>query len=163
MMAARPTWLNAICWGECLAVVAIGMEATTRSGYDTAHWSACIPPIEPPVTARRRSIPRWSTRRTWAPTMSFTVMMGNDVPYSRPVAGLTDDGPVLPWHPPITLEQMTKYLSVSNAFPGPIVLSHHPGFLSSSAYRPAAWESPERACRMRIAFVLSRLSRPYVS
>ena len=32
-----------------------------------------------------------------------------------------------PLQPPITLEQMTKYLSVSSALPGPMSMSHQPG------------------------------------
>ena len=39
---------------------------------------------------------------------------------------------MLPLHPPITLEQMTKYLSVSKALPGPIIASHQPGLSSPS-------------------------------
>ncbi len=160
MIATRPTSLKAIPWGESFDVVAIGIDAITRSGYETAHRSACIPPIEPPVTAKSLSIPRWSIRRIWARTMSWTVIIGKERPYSFPVAGLIEDGPVLPWHPPTTFEQMTKYFSVSNALPGPMVLSHQPGCLSSSAYFPAACESPESAWRIRMAFDLSRLSRP---
>ena len=34
--------------------------------------------------------------------------------------------------------QITKYLSVSKAFPGPIITSHQPGYLSSSEFLPAA-------------------------
>jgi hypothetical protein len=47
--------------------------------------------------------------------------------YGQPVAGLSDPGPVVPRHPPSTLEQITKYMFVSNALPGPIMLSHQPG------------------------------------
>ena len=57
-MACRPTSLKAICWALWRDVVAIGIAAATASGYDTAHSSACIPPIDPPVTASRRVIPR---------------------------------------------------------------------------------------------------------
>ena len=59
-----------------------------------------------------------------------------------------------PLHPPSTLEQMTKYLSVSKALPGPIMLSHQPGLLSPSCH-PAAWASPVRAWSTRIAFDFS--------
>ncbi len=59
--------------------------------------------------------------------MSPIVITGNDIAYGQPVSGLIDAGPVVPRHPPSTLEQMTKYLSVSNALPGPIMLSHQPG------------------------------------
>src|SRR5437870_13685648 len=73
-----------------------------------------------------------------------------------------DAGPVVPWHPPKTFEQMTKYLSVSNAFPGPMVLSHQPG-LPVSWLMPAACASPENACRIKIALDFEALSAPYVS
>ena len=66
------------------------------------------------------------------------------MPYSFPVAGLIELGPVVPLHPPKTLEQITKYFSVSIAFPGPITISHHPGFLSPLCH-PAACASPVRA------------------
>src|SRR3990170_679454 len=102
-------------------------------------------------------------RRLCACTMSLRVMIGKERAYGFPVAGWMEEGPVLPWHPPRTFEQITKNLSVSNALPGPIVLSHQPGLRSSAEYFPAACESPESACRMRRAFVLSRLSLPYVS
>ena len=58
-----------------------------------------------------------------------------------------------PLQPPSTLEQMTKYLSVSKALPGPIMLSHQPGLLSPSCH-PAAWASPVRAWSTRTAFDL---------
>lgn len=45
-----------------------------------------------------------------------------------PVSGLIDAGPVVPEHPPKTLDAITKYLLVSKALPGPINISHHPGF-----------------------------------
>ena len=43
-------------------------------------------------------------------------------------SGYIEDGPVDPKHPPSTFVQMTKYLFVSIAFPGPTNSSHHPGF-----------------------------------
>ena len=52
-----------------------------------------------------------------------------------------------------------KYLLVSNAFPGPIMLSHQPG-LPFSGLMPAAWASPENACSTRMAFVLAAFNRP---
>ncbi|OQB91461.1 MAG: hypothetical protein BWX86_02015 [Verrucomicrobia bacterium ADurb.Bin122] len=71
--------------------------------------------------------------------MSRTVTKGNAVPYARPVAGLIDDGPELPWQPPSTLEQTTKNLVVSMALPGPIRLFHQPGLRSLSVWMPAQW------------------------
>src|SRR6476646_3347812 len=73
-----------------------------------------------------------------------------------------DAGPVVPWHPPRTFEQMTKYLSVSNAFPGPMVLSHQPG-LPVSWLMPAACASPENACRIKMALDFEAFSAPQVS
>ena len=70
-----------------------------------------------------------------------------------------EEGPVVPWQPPRTLEQMTKYLSVSNALPGPMVLSHQPG-LPVSALMPAACASPEKACRIKMALDLLAFSSP---
>ena len=87
------------------------------------------------------------------------MITGNDIAYGQPVAGLTEDGPVVPRHPPSTLEQMTKYFSVSNALPGPIMLSHQPG-LPLSGLMPAACASPENACRIRIAFDFAAFSVP---
>jgi hypothetical protein len=60
-------------------------------------------------------------------------------------------------------EQMTKYFVVSNALPGPMTRSHHPGLRSCGVWYPAMWASPERAWTMRTA--LSRWGDrvPYVS
>jgi hypothetical protein len=89
-------------------------------------------------------------------------MTGNDIAYGEPVAGLMDAGPVVPRHPPSTFEQITKYLLVSNALPGPIMLSHQPG-LPVSGLTPAACASPENACRIRMALLFCAFSAPYVS
>jgi len=43
---------------------------------------------------------------------------------------MVEEGPVVPMHPPRMFEHITKYLSVSMALPGPITISHQPGFLS---------------------------------
>jgi hypothetical protein len=56
----------------------------------------------------------------------FHVITGNDMPYGHPVAGFIDPGPVVPRQPPSTFEQITKYLFVSHALPGPIMLSTTP-------------------------------------
>src|SRR6266481_5922740 len=93
-------------------------------------------------------------------TISRIVITGNDMAYGAPVAGLIDDGPVVPWHPPRTLEQTMKYLSVSNALPGPIMLSHQPG-LPDSELIPAACASPENAWRIRMALDFEAFSWPY--
>ena len=44
-------------------------------------------------TARTRWMPRLSSSRNWARTMSKTVSTGNVVPYGFPVTGLIDEGP----------------------------------------------------------------------
>jgi len=67
-----------------------------------------IPPIEPPTTANSRSMPSARTSIAWARTMSAMVITGKARPQAAPVAGLIDDGPVLPMQPPTTLEQMMK-------------------------------------------------------
>src|SRR5208283_4994123 len=159
MMACRPTSLNAICCALCRVVQAIGIAETTRSGQETAHSRACIPPMDPPVTESSRAMPNQSISIRCTRTMSPTVITGNDMAYGQPVAGFTDAGPVVPRHPPRTFEQIMKYLLVSNALPGPIMLSHQPG-LPFSWLMPAAWASPENACRIRMAFVLEAFNRP---
>src|SRR5690606_42054752 len=50
---------------------------STRSGRPTAHSSACIPPIDPPMTPAHTSMPRASARRTCAATWSRIVRYGN--------------------------------------------------------------------------------------
>ena len=92
--------------------------------------------------------------------MSAIVMMGKSVPYGRPVAGFSEAGPVEPLQPPITLEQMTKYLSVSSALPGPIIMSHQPARRSLALWRPATCASPDRAWVTRMALSLRALSLP---
>src|SRR3954447_17229181 len=58
--------------------------------------------------------------------MSATVITGKSEPYGVPVAGSTDDGPVVPRQPPSRLVETTKKRSVSNALPGPIIPSQQP-------------------------------------
>ena len=59
MIARRPISLKAICMALCDAQVAIGTQTRTRSGKSTAQASACIPPIEPPMTANNfREMPK---------------------------------------------------------------------------------------------------------
>lgn len=63
--------------------------------------------------------------------------MGKSGPYGFLVSGFMVVGPVDPAHPPRTFEHMIKYFSVSRHLPGPMIISHYPGFLSPS-YHPAA-------------------------
>jgi len=57
-----------------------GVIATTRSmrsGWLTAHCSACMPPIDAPTTANSRPTSSCSSRRRCDSTMSRSVMRGN--------------------------------------------------------------------------------------
>ena len=77
--------------------------------------------------------------------MSATVMTGNSDPYGAPVAGLTDEGPVVPRQPPSRFVETTKKRSVSNALPGPIMPSHQPSPLPAVPSRSSAREPVPRA------------------
>ena len=79
-----------------------------------------------------------------------------------PVVGFIEEGPVDPLQPPRTLDEIIKYFSVSRAFPGPINISHQPGFLSPSC-QPAACASPDNAWQTKIALFFSLFNLPYVS
>src|ERR1035437_2404155 len=149
MMAWRPTSLNAICCALWRVVVAIGIALTTDSGEAAAHSSACIPPIDPPETVSRRWMPKESISIFCKRTMSPMVITGNDMANGQPVAGLREEGPVVPRHPPSTLEQITKYLLVSNALPGPIMLSHQPGLPVAERVRESPNSVYEMAARRR--------------
>ena len=72
--------------------VAIATSDRTRRGYITAHSSACIPPIDPPITDSQRVTPRCSASRDWARTMSRIVTTGNRDPYGAPSSGCGDGG-----------------------------------------------------------------------
>ena len=67
----------------------------TRSGWVTAHSSARIPPIEPPITQAQEEMPRASARAASAATWSRTVTKGNLLPHGRP-SGPGEEGPVVP-------------------------------------------------------------------
>src|SRR5450755_1366084 len=116
-------------------------------------------PMEPPVTESSRAIPKWSINIFCSRTMSGIVTGGNDMAYGQPVAGLTELGPEVPRQPPRTFEQITKYLSVSNPLPGPIMLAHHPALVESGS-APEACASPEKACRIRMALFLAAFNAP---
>ncbi len=64
---------------------------------------------------------------TWARTMSAMVITGKARPHGLPVAGLIEDGPVVPMQPPTTLEQMMKWRWGSSGRPGPTICVHQPG------------------------------------
>ena len=85
-----------------------------------------MPPRLPPTAASSRSMPRERTSSAWTLTMSSTVITGKSRPQGCPVSGQMLLGPVVPWQPPRTFAQITKYLSVSSPLPGPIKPSHQP-------------------------------------
>src|SRR5882672_6271073 len=118
--------------------------------------------MEPPDTDSSFSMPRCSINIFCSRTMSAKVTGGNDIAYGQPVAGLIEPGPEVPRQPLRTLVQITKYLFVSKALPGPIMLSHQPA-LPPSGSVPAACASPEKACSTRMALVRSAFNSPYVS
>ena len=95
--------------------------------------------------------------------MSRIVILGNTLPYGLLLTGFIEDGPVLPWQPPKTFMHTTKKSSVSIAFPGPTISSHHPLVGCDALLSPETWESPVRAWQMSTAFVESELSFPHVS
>ena len=63
-----------------LFTVATGTAERTRSGKRVAQSSACMPPIEPPMTQKSVPMPRWSSSSAWARTISPTVMKGKASP-----------------------------------------------------------------------------------
>ena len=81
--------------------------------------------------------------------------------------GYDDDGPVEPKHPPRTLVQMTKNLSVSIDFPGPTNSSHQPGLELVDDATPlppdATWDEADKPVWRRTALDLSELRDPHVS
>ena len=126
------------------------MAVPTRSGCVTAHSSERIPPIEPPMTAAQRRMPSWSASRASTSTWSRTVTNGNREPHGRP-SGAADEGPVVPWQPPRTLDATTNHRSVSSGRPGPIRPSHQPGVGWPGPAGPLTWLSPVSACSTRTA------------
>ncbi len=138
-MARRATSLKAMFCADRRAVLATTMQSPTRSGQVIAQLRACMPPSDPPITAAKRPMPKWSATRAWACTQSSTVSSGNDAPQGRPVAGSIVAGPVEPKHDPRLLTPMTKNRSVSTALPGPTMLSHQPIWSGRSASMPATW------------------------
>ena len=63
---------------------------------------------------------------------------GKSSPYGSPVAGFSDDGPVVPRHPPSRFGQITKKRSVSTGLPGPTSVSHHSAAFASPV---SAWQT----------------------
>ena len=75
---------------------------------------------------------------------SVITITGKVVPNILLVSGLISFGPKLPMHPPKTLAQITKYLLVSIAFPGPTANVHHPSLLVIGLMFVTNW-SPVKA------------------
>src|SRR5712691_4899176 len=126
MIALRAIAFHATPCAPRRAVAAIGAMTSMSSGYATAHSSACIPPSDPPLARKTRSMPSAVRNARCARTMSDTVMTGKSVAYGRRVRGSTLFGPVEPRQLPMRFVQITKYRSVSNALVGPIIPSHQP-------------------------------------
>ena len=78
--ARRPMDTQAICWALASAHVASTTRERTRDGNVMAHSSACMPPIDPPTTARQRAMPSASASDAWARTMSRMVTTGKRRP-----------------------------------------------------------------------------------
>ncbi|MEI9976038.1 MAG: hypothetical protein WDO73_30655 [Ignavibacteriota bacterium] len=60
------------------------------------------------------------------------------------------------------MEQITKYLVVSNALPGPIMLSHHPGW-PLSALIPAGMRIAREGMEHQDGVRLGSIQSPYAS
>jgi hypothetical protein len=74
----------------------IATTQPTASGKSAPKASDCIPPIDEPIAAWRRSTPMCWRRRRCVAAMSSTVSEGKLRAKGRPVRGSTDDGPVDP-------------------------------------------------------------------
>ncbi len=144
---------------EWYGAVAIGTQANTASGKVAAHSSACMPPIEPPTTANSRAMPRCSTSRFCARTMSRMVTGGSRCPTARRSPRSVVRGPVEPMHEPSTLAQMTKNRSVSIGRPGPTTGCHQPGRPVIGCGSAAYW-SPVSAWQTSTALVHAGFSAP---
>ena len=68
----------------------------TRSGNMTPAARLCMPPMLAPTLANSRSMPRPSSSRNCARTISSIVTIGNRVAYASPSAGSMLAGPVEP-------------------------------------------------------------------
>ncbi len=94
----------------------IGTTLRIMSGWLTAHCSACIPPMEAPITATSFVMPSFSdTRRCCDATMSRMLNLGNCI---RGWASLVEGEVVSPL--PMASVAMMKYFDGSSARPGPI-------------------------------------------
>ncbi len=95
-MACRWASESPMAQAEWRAGLAMGTRLRTRSGNRSAHSRTCIPPSDPPMTARMDRTPRASQSSACARTMSRRVIAGKAPRYGNPVAGSTDAGPVVP-------------------------------------------------------------------
>ena len=144
------------------AAVASNNSRSTRWGSSIAHSRARMPPIEPPITACQRKMPKRMASCRSAATRSRMVKAGKRGPQGRP-SGAGLEGPLLPWQPPNTLGQSTKKRSVSRARPGPIRSSHQPGAPWPGPAGPAAWLSPLKPCSSSTALSAAPFSWPQLS
>ena len=126
-MASAWTWQRAIC--SAVAAGAAGQQrpaARRAQAPTTAHSSARMPPIEPPITAKNRSMPSSSARRRSTATWSRMVIVGKRLPHGRPV-GSDRGGAGRALAAAEHVGATTKKRSVSMARPGPTSPSHQPG------------------------------------
>jgi len=79
-MASFWTEHSPICSALAAAPQATTTARSSRSGWPTAHSSARIPPIDPPMTAAHRSRPRAPASATSTATWSRMVMRGKRLP-----------------------------------------------------------------------------------
>ncbi len=76
-MAWRWASESPMAQAEWRAELAMGTMLSTISGYSSAHSSVCMPPSDPPTTARTRRTPSARTTSAWTRTMSRRVTAGN--------------------------------------------------------------------------------------
>ena len=84
MMARRATSLKPMFCADRRGVLAITRQLATRSGKVMAQLNACMPPNDPPMTAAKRAMPKWSATRACACTQSSTVSTGRQRPRACP-------------------------------------------------------------------------------
>ena len=80
MIASRATAEKAMFWAESRLLAQTITAEPSSSGASSAHWSACIPPRDPPTAASGRAMPRWAIRARCTATRSLTVKIGKRRP-----------------------------------------------------------------------------------
>ncbi len=80
MIASRATAENAMFWAESRLLAQMMRAEPSSPGASSAHWSACMPPRDPPTAASGRAMPRWVISARWTLTRSLTVKIGKRSP-----------------------------------------------------------------------------------